>query len=117
MRVRDPPTYMKIQKEKRNRKEYVQGLEERVVGQMVRSITGGTEGGEEKRHKRTQNQQKQEGELSQSLGESQSRRSYRNICQRTGRGRGVVRKYGMSRHIYRRKGDAGELEGVRRASW
>ena len=92
--------YMKIQKEQRNRKEYVRGSEDRIVEQMIRCLTG-----------------KEETNESSGADLRERRKSYRNICQKTGRSRGVVRKYGISRQMFRRKGDEGELEGVRRASW
>lgn len=42
--------------------------------------------------------------------------SYRNICRETGRSRGIIREYGISRLVFRQKSDAGMIEGVRRAS-
>ena len=102
---------MKIQKEQRNRKEYVRGSEDRIVEQMIRCLTGKEETGADARHVGT-------GLPNESSGADlrERRKSYRNICQKTGRSRGVVRKYGISRQMFRRKGDEGELEGVRRAS-
>jgi ribosomal protein S14 len=82
---------VKIKREKKIREEYVQGVEERIAEQMIKTITG------EK--------------------ESKKRKWYRNICQNTGRGRGVIREERISRMEYRRRADRGELEGVRRASW
>jgi ribosomal protein S14 len=82
---------MKIIREKRIREEFVAGGVEKIVGQMIKTITG------EK--------------------ESKKRKWYRNICQETGRGRGVIRANKMSRMEYRRRADKGEIEGVRRASW
>lgn len=81
---------MKIVREKRIREEYVKGAVERIAGQMVRTITG------EK--------------------EKTKRKSYRNICQATGRARGVIRGENIARQEYRGRADRGEIEGVRRAS-
>jgi ribosomal protein S14 len=83
---------MKIAREKRIRKEYVTEKIEKIVEQMVRSVLGG---------------ESQRG----------GQKSYKNICQETGRARGVIRDYGVSRLVYRGLSDKGELEGVRRASW
>ncbi|MBS1738819.1 MAG: hypothetical protein JSS98_19820 [Bacteroidetes bacterium] len=82
---------MKIGREKRIRAEYVKETVSQIVEQMIRSV-------EEPEEQQTK------------------RKSYRNICQITGRGRGVIRKYNISRHEYRKAGDRGKLEGVRRAS-
>jgi len=82
---------MKIIREKRIRKEYVEGAIERIASQMVRTVTGETN--------------------------NKKRKWYRNICQDTGRSRGVVRAYNISRLEYRRQADRGEIPGVRRASW
>lgn len=41
----------------------------------------------------------------------------RNICKNTGRSRGVLVKYGLSRMEWRRFADRGEIPGIRRASW
>lgn len=81
---------MKIIREKKIREEFVAGGVERIAGQMIKTITG------EK--------------------ESKKRKWYRNICQETGRGRGVIRDKQMSRMEYRKRADKGEIEGVRRAS-
>lgn len=82
---------MKIIREKRIREEYTSGAIERIARTMVRTVTGETKG--------------------------EKRKSYRNICQETGRARGIVRKENISRMVYRSQGDRGEIEGVRRASW
>ena len=58
---------MKILREKRIRKAYVEGKIEKIATQMVRTRTG-EEGG-------------------------QKGKRYRNICKVTGRGRGVIRGY------------------------
>jgi small subunit ribosomal protein S14 len=82
---------MRIEREKKIRREYIGEKMNKIVGQMVRSVTG-------------------EGE------NRKVKKDYRNICTETGRARGIVREYGISRLEYRRRGDKGELEGVRRAS-
>jgi small subunit ribosomal protein S14 len=41
----------------------------------------------------------------------------RNRCTVTGRGRGVYRKYGLCRNIFRQMALEGKLPGVRKASW
>lgn len=84
---------MKIGREKRIRAEYVKESVGQIVEQMIRSIE--------------ETEQQQETK----------RKSYRNVCQLTGRGRGVIRKYKVSRHIFRKYGDQGQIEGIRRASW
>lgn len=80
---------MKILREKRIRKAYVEGKIEKIAGQMVRTITG---------------------EESVNRG-----KRFRNICRVTGRGRGVIR--GLARQEWRQRADRGEIQGVRRASW
>jgi len=46
-----------------------------------------------------------------------TRKSYRNICQETGRTRGIIRDYKISRLVFRSLSDKGQIEGIRRASW
>ncbi|KAH8830209.1 mitochondrial 40s ribosomal protein [Flagelloscypha sp. PMI_526] len=41
----------------------------------------------------------------------------KNRCHETGRGRGVMREFGLCRHEFRMKALAGELNGVIKASW
>lgn len=55
---------MKIEREKRIRAKYIENEVERVVGKMMKTVTG--------------------------KGESSVRMSYRNICKETGRSRGVI---------------------------
>jgi small subunit ribosomal protein S14 len=81
---------MKIRREKTIREEYVKDKIEIIVNQMVRSVMPAKE--------------------------DKGRKSYRNICQETGRTRGVIREYGISRLVYRKLSDKGQIEGVRRAS-
>lgn len=83
---------MKILREKQIRKEYVENHLDRIVNQMTRGITG------KENFKKTS-------------------KSYRNICQETGRARGVIKSYRISRLVYRNLADNGKIEGLRRASW
>ena len=94
--VQIPPSLMRVEREKMIRREYVGEKVKKIVGQIVRSVTGVTEEGVK--------------------GVKGVKKNYRNICIETGRGRGVIREYGIARQEYRRRGDQGELEGVRRAS-
>ncbi|WP_243518609.1 MULTISPECIES: 30S ribosomal protein S14 [unclassified Candidatus Cardinium] len=41
----------------------------------------------------------------------------RNRCNITGRGRGYIRKFGLSRLVFRKWALEGKLPGVRKASW
>jgi len=42
---------------------------------------------------------------------------HRNRCQITGRPRGTLRKFGMSRNTFRDLALKGELPGIKKASW
>lgn len=41
----------------------------------------------------------------------------RNRCQMTGRARGYIRAYGVSRIVFRDMARAGKIPGIRKASW
>jgi small subunit ribosomal protein S14 len=41
----------------------------------------------------------------------------RNRCQITGRSRGYIRRFGMSRIVFREKALRGEIPGVKKISW
>lgn len=41
----------------------------------------------------------------------------RNRCALTGRGRGFLRRFGLSRITFREKASMGEIPGVHKASW
>ncbi|WP_339044276.1 30S ribosomal protein S14 [Cardinium endosymbiont of Tipula unca] len=41
----------------------------------------------------------------------------RNRCSMTGRGRGYIRRFGVSRLVFRKWASEGKLPGVRKASW
>ena len=63
-----------------------------------------------------------EGTVNSTVGGTENRagnkrKSYRNVCQSTGRARGIVKEIRVSRYIYRKKADRGGIEGVRRSSW
>jgi len=40
-----------------------------------------------------------------------------NRCSVTGRARGVYKKYGICRHLFRQLSSEGKIPGVRKASW
>jgi small subunit ribosomal protein S14 len=42
---------------------------------------------------------------------------YRNRCKICGRSRGYLRKFGLCRICFRERALAGEIPGVRKASW
>lgn len=42
---------------------------------------------------------------------------YRNRCQRCGRPRGYLRRFGLCRLCFREFASRGEIPGVRKASW
>lgn len=41
----------------------------------------------------------------------------RNRCSVTGRGRGVYRKFGLCRNVFRQMALEGKIPGIRKASW
>ena len=41
----------------------------------------------------------------------------RNRCQLTGRSRGYLRKFGLSRLVFRDMASKGQIPGIRKASW
>ena len=41
----------------------------------------------------------------------------RNRCQMTGRARGYIRQYGVSRIVFRDLASAGRIPGIRKSSW
>jgi small subunit ribosomal protein S14 len=41
----------------------------------------------------------------------------RNRCLITGRGRGIIKEYAVSRIIFRQLADQGKIPGIRKASW
>lgn len=40
-----------------------------------------------------------------------------NRCSQTGRGRGVYRKFGLCRNVFRQLALEGKIPGIRKASW
>ncbi len=53
----------------------------------------------------------------QSLPRDSSPSRLRNRCQLTGRGRGYIRVYGLSRIAFRDMARAGKIPGIRKSSW
>ena len=53
----------------------------------------------------------------QRLPRNSSRSRLRNRCQLTGRSRGYIRTYGVSRIVFREMARAGKIPGIRKASW
>jgi len=82
---------MKFNREKRIRDVFVQDKVDFIVDQMVRSVTDINI-------------------------DKKGRKSYRNICQQTGRSRGVIKDFRISRLVFRGLSDKGQIEGIRRAS-
>lgn len=41
----------------------------------------------------------------------------RNRCNMTGRGRGVYKKFGICRNVFRQLASEGKIPGIRKASW
>lgn len=53
----------------------------------------------------------------QKLPRNSSVTRVRNRCSVTGRGRGVYRKFGLCRNIFRQLALEGKIPGIRKASW
>lgn len=53
----------------------------------------------------------------QKLPRNSSPTRLRNRCSVTGRGRGVYRKFGLCRNMFRQLASEGKIPGVRKASW
>jgi len=53
----------------------------------------------------------------QALPRDSSPSRLRNRCQLTGRGRGYIRVYGLSRIAFRNMARAGKIPGIRKSSW
>lgn len=53
----------------------------------------------------------------QKLPRNASPARLRNRCQITGRSRGFIRAYGISRIVFRDMARAGKIPGIRKASW
>lgn len=56
-------------------------------------------------------------EALQKLPRNSSPSRVRNRCSMTGRGRGVYRKFGLCRNVFRQLALAGKIPGIRKASW
>jgi small subunit ribosomal protein S14 len=53
----------------------------------------------------------------QKLPRNSSPTRLRSRCNLTGRGRGVYRKYGLCRNMFRQLASEGKIPGVRKSSW
>lgn len=53
----------------------------------------------------------------QTLPRNSSPTRLRNRCSVTGRGRGVYRKFGLCRNVFRQLALEGKIPGIRKASW
>lgn len=53
----------------------------------------------------------------QKLPRNSSPSRVRNRCSLTGRGRGVYRKFGLCRNVFRQLALEGKIPGIRKASW
>ncbi len=53
----------------------------------------------------------------QKLPRNSSPTRLRNRCTLTGRGRGVYRKFGLCRNVFRQLALEGKIPGIRKASW
>lgn len=58
-----------------------------------------------------------EYELLQKLPRNSSTTRVRSRCSVTGRGKGVYKKYGVCRNIFRQLALEGKIPGIRKASW
>ena len=53
----------------------------------------------------------------QKLPRNSSPSRVRNRCSLTGRGRGVYKKFGLCRNVFRQLALEGKIPGIRKASW
>lgn len=53
----------------------------------------------------------------QKLPRNSSKTRIRNRCTLTGRGKGVYKKFGLCRNIFRQLALEGKIPGIRKASW
>ncbi len=56
-------------------------------------------------------------EALQKLPRNSSPTRVRNRCTVTGRGRGVYKKFGLCRNVFRQMALEGKIPGIRKASW
>ncbi len=56
-------------------------------------------------------------EALQKLPRNSSPTRVRNRCSLTGRGKGVYKKFGLCRNVFRQMALEGKLPGIRKASW
>ena len=53
----------------------------------------------------------------QRLARDSSSTRLRNRCWKTGRGRGIYKDFGLSRHVLREMGNEGLIPGLMKSSW
>lgn len=56
-------------------------------------------------------------EMLEQVPNSSRRIKQRNYCLKTGRARGILNSYGLSRIKMKKKGDLGQIIGWKRSSW
>lgn len=67
--------------------------------------------------KRAQLKAEGDYEALQKLPRNSAPTRVRNRCNVTGRGRGVYKKYGICRNVFRQLASEGKIPGIRKASW
>ncbi len=67
--------------------------------------------------RRAELKEKGDYEALQKLPRNSSPSRIRNRCSITGRGRGVYRKFGLCRNMFRQMALDGKIPGIRKASW
>ena len=67
--------------------------------------------------KRAELKEKGDFEALQKLPRNSSPTRIRNRCTITGRGRGVYRKFGLCRNMFRQMALDGKIPGIKKASW
>lgn len=83
---------MKIVREKRIRSIYIQDKIGQVIGNIFKTVKG------------------------IAPTSSAPKKTPYNICLVTGKTKSVIKNYKLSRHVYRRRVDIGDIEGIRRGS-
>ncbi|NLO19291.1 MAG: 30S ribosomal protein S14 [Ignavibacteria bacterium] len=67
--------------------------------------------------KREELKKNQDFEGLQKLPRNSSKTRIRNRCTLTGRGKGVYKKFGLCRNVFRQLALEGKIPGIRKASW
>lgn len=72
-----------------------------------------------KKYEQKRKELKEQGdyEALQKLPRNSAPTRVRNRCTVTGRGRGVYRKFGLCRNVFRQMALEGKIPGIRKASW